>query len=146
LGVHYINVGSLAILQPDQFSAWLKQFGPDNFILSADVQKETVQFSGWQEKSKLNVFEFIRSFIKDSLQHVTCTDIQSDGMLAGPNFGLYKKLKSRFPHLQLIASGGVSSLDDILRLKALKLAGVIIGKALYEKKITPIELKQEDLI
>jgi len=146
LGVHYINIGSLAILQPDRFAAWLKQFGPDNFILSADVQKEIVQYAGWQEKSKLTVFELIQSFSKHNLQHVTCTDIKSDGMLSGPNFGLYKKLQARFPGLKLIASGGVSSLDDILRLKSLKLAGVIIGKALYEKKITPIELKQEDLI
>lgn len=146
LGVHYINIGSLAVRQPRLFSEWIKKFGADNFILSADVNKEKVQITGWQENARLTVYELINSFRKDKLQHVTCTDIQSDGTLTGPNFGLYKKLKTRFSDMQLIASGGVSSLEDILRLQSLKLAGVIIGKALYERKITATELRHENLI
>jgi phosphoribosylformimino-5-aminoimidazole carboxamide ribotide isomerase len=146
LGIHYINIGSLAVRKPNIFSEWLHKFGPDNFILSADVKSEVVQISGWKENTPLTVYELIKSFMKDNLLHVACTDIQSDGMLNGPNLTLYKKLKARFPDLRLIASGGVSSIDDVQRLRFLKLNGVIIGKALYEKKITASELKQANLI
>lgn len=144
LGVEYINVGSMAVLQPEKFEEWLKKFGADNFILSADVQQEKVQISGWQEDAGISVFDLIRKF--DRLRHVTCTDISADGMLKGPNFPLYKKLKSRFPELGIIASGGISSADDVEELNYLKLEGVIIGKALYEKKITAEELKNRNLL
>ncbi len=144
LGVEYINVGSLAVLQPETFTRWLSAYGSDNFILSADVQQEIVQISGWQETAGITVYDLIRKFPK--LRHVTCTDISSDGMLQGPKLPLYKKLKARFPQLGITASGGISSADDIEQLNYLKLEGVIIGKALYEKKITAEELKNRNLL
>lgn len=144
LGVEYINVGSMAVLQPEKFEEWLQKFGSDNFILSADVQQEKVQISGWQEDAGISVFDLIKKF--DRLRHVTCTDISADGTLKGPNFALYKKLKSKFPELGVIASGGISSAEDVEELNYLKLEGVIIGKALYEKKITAEELKNRNLL
>lgn len=144
LGIEYINVGSMAVLQPEKFEEWMKKFGSDNFILSADVQQEKVQIAGWQEDAGISVFDLIKKFSR--LRHVTCTDISTDGMLKGPNFALYKKLKSKFPELGIIASGGISSADDVVELNYLKLEGVIIGKALYEKKITAEELKNRNLL
>lgn len=144
LGVEYINIGSMAVLQPEKFTAWMEKFGSDNFILSADVQQEKVQISGWQEDAGISVFDLIKKF--DRLRHVTCTDINADGTLKGPNMGLYKKLKAKFPGLGVIASGGVSTADDVEELNYLKLEGVIIGKALYEKKITAEELKNRNLL
>lgn len=146
LGVEYINIGSMAVTDPEKFSDWLERYGPDNFILSADVQREKIQIAGWQEDAGITVYDLIQKFEKDRLRHVTCTDILADGTLSGPKLGLYKKLKSRFPNLSIIASGGVSSVDDIEELNYLKLAGVIVGKALYEKKITAEALKNKNLL
>lgn len=144
LGVEYINVGSLAVQQPDTFKAWLKKFGADNFILSADVLKEKVQITGWQQQTDLSVYDLIKQY--STLRHVTCTDIGTDGTLNGPNVTLYKKLKAKFPKMGIIASGGIGSADDLEELNYLKLEGVIIGKALYEKKVTAEELKNRNLL
>jgi phosphoribosylformimino-5-aminoimidazole carboxamide ribotide isomerase len=120
LGVHQINVGSLAVKEPETFSKWLKKYGTENFILSADLAAR---------------------FEAEGLEYLTCTDITNDGMLEGPNIGLYKKLINRFPRLKIVASGGVSSLDDLKELKYAKVYGVIIGKAIYEGKLSLDELK-----
>lgn len=144
LGVEYINIGSLAIRQPDTFTTWLNKFGSDNFILSADIQHEMIKISGWQEEAGISVFDLIRKF--KTVRHVTCTDISTDGMLNGPNIALYKKLKIKFPNLGIIASGGISTADDVEELNYLKLEGAIIGKALYEKKITAEQLKNRNLL
>ncbi len=144
LGVEYINVGSLAVQQPETFMEWMNTYGADNFILSADVHQNKVQIAGWQEDSGILVYDLIARFGR--LRHVTCTDITRDGMLRGPNLLLYKKLKAKFPNLGIIASGGISSVDDVAELNYLKLEGVIIGKALYEKKITPADLKNKNLL
>ncbi|QOI98320.1 MAG: 1-(5-phosphoribosyl)-5-[(5-phosphoribosylamino)methylideneamino]imidazole-4-carboxamide isomerase [Flammeovirgaceae bacterium] len=144
LGIDYINAGSLAVQQPDTFNAWLKKYGSDNFILSADVQHEMVKISGWQKEAGISVFDLIRKF--KAVRHVTCTDISTDGMLNGPNITLYKKLKIKFPNLGIIASGGISTADDVEELNYLKLEGIIIGKALYEKTISAEELKNRNLL
>jgi phosphoribosylformimino-5-aminoimidazole carboxamide ribotide isomerase len=142
LGIEQINIASLAIKEPDTFAGFLKQFGSDNFILSADVKNEIVQLAGWTEASQTTIYELTEKFIKSGLQNLTCTDISADGMLEGPNFGLYKKLKKKFPRLKIIASGGISSITDLEELKYIKVHGAIVGKAIYENKISLPELKR----
>jgi phosphoribosylformimino-5-aminoimidazole carboxamide ribotide isomerase len=141
LGVNQINIGSLAIKQPEKFLGWMKKYGPENFILSADVKGENVMINGWLESANFRVFDLAKQFIDHGLEYLTCTDIGSDGMLKGPNFELYKDFISRFPKLRITASGGISSLDDLRELKKIGVYGVIIGKAIYEGKIKLSELK-----
>ena len=142
LGVNQINVGSLAIKQPEKFIHWLKKYGADNFILSADVKDENVMINGWLESANFRVLDLADQFIKEGLTYLTCTDIGSDGMLKGPNFDLYKKIKERFPNLKINASGGVSSIKDLQKLKELGVNGAIIGKAIYEGRISLKQLKK----
>ncbi len=142
MGIEQINIGSLAVKQPDVFAGFIKKFGSDNFILSADVRNEKIQLTGWQESSDITIYDLVTKLEKDGLQYITCTDINTDGMMAGPNFGLYKKLKKRFPELKITASGGISSVEDLLELKYLKVHAVIVGKAIYEGKIKLAELNK----
>lgn len=140
LGINQINIGSLAVKQPEKFIEWLNKFGADNFILSADVRDDHVMINGWLEATSLRLFDLVSQFEKKGLTYLACTDVRTDGMLLGPNFSLYKKIKKRFPRLKIIASGGISSLDDLKELKYIKVDGAIVGKAIYENKI-----KLEDL-
>jgi phosphoribosylformimino-5-aminoimidazole carboxamide ribotide isomerase len=142
LGVAQVNLGSVAVKQPKLVQQWLKKFGPEKIILSADVKDEIVQIGGWQEKTSLTINTFVADYLEYGIQFVTCTDISTDGMLAGPNVTLYKKLVSLFPMIKWIASGGVSSLEDVYELKNNGLNGVIIGKAIYENKINLKDLNQ----
>ena len=142
LGVNQINVGSLAIKEPEKFTHWLSKYGSDNFILSADVRNENVMINGWLESANYRVLDLADQFIKEGLSYLTCTDIGSDGMLKGPNFGLYEKIKERFPNLKINASGGISSLKDLEKLKRLGVHGAIIGKAIYEGRISLKQLKK----
>jgi phosphoribosylformimino-5-aminoimidazole carboxamide ribotide isomerase len=139
-GVAQVNLGSVAVKHPELVQQWLKKFGPEKIILSADVKDEIVQISGWQEKTSLTITEFVTDYQNHGIQFVTCTDISTDGMLTGPNIVLYKKLVSLFPSIKWIASGGVSSTDDIYELKNNGLSGAIIGKAIYENKINLSDL------
>jgi phosphoribosylformimino-5-aminoimidazole carboxamide ribotide isomerase len=141
LGINQINVGSLAVKEPEKFTKWLKKYGPDNFILSADVKGENVSINGWLESTDFRLFDLVSKFEADGLEYICVTDIATDGMLAGPNFGLYKKLKKQFPKIKIIASGGVSSIDDLKELKYINVYGAIVGKAIYEGKIKLEELK-----
>ncbi len=140
LGINQINVGSLAVREPDTFIKWLNKFGADNFILSADVRGENVAINGWLEETKYRLFDLVSTFENHGLEYLSCTDIESDGTMKGPNFGLYRKLKSRFPKLKIIASGGISSTQDLIDLQHIKMFGTIIGKAIYEGKIKLAEL------
>ncbi len=142
LGIERINIGSLAVKDPELFRTFLKKYGTDNFILSADVRNEQVQMAGWTETSGTSIFDLATSFEKNGLQFLTCTDISADGMLNGPNFGLYKKLRSKFPNLNIIASGGISSIEDLEELKYQKVYAIIVGKAIYENKIKLSELRK----
>jgi phosphoribosylformimino-5-aminoimidazole carboxamide ribotide isomerase len=119
---------------PDLVKHWLATFSPERIILSADVREEKIAIAGWQEESTLNIVDFIQSYLSSGLEYVTCTDISKDGMLAGPAYLLYEKLMLNFPTLKIIASGGVSSQQDITQLAALGLDGAIVGKALLENK------------
>ena len=140
LGISRINIGSLAVKDSTKLIGWFKKFGAEKFILSADVSNETVMINGWKDSSPINLFDLVEQYQQHGLEYLTCTDIASDGMLLGPNFTLYEKLKSRFPTLDITASGGITSIDDIRKLKSLSLDGAIIGKALYEQKITITDL------
>lgn len=141
LGVHQINIGSMAVKDPETFSKWLKKYGTENFVLSADVKNGNVAINGWLEDTKFRLFDLVERFESEGLEFLTCTDISTDGMLEGPNIGLYKKLINRFPKLKIVASGGVSSIEDLKELKYTKVYGVIIGKAIYEGKLKLDELK-----
>lgn len=141
LGVDQINIGSIAAREPETFSKWLRKYGPENFILSADVKDEMVLSHGWTEQTSISIYDLAARFEKDGLEYLTCTDIASDGMLQGPNFGLYKKLKKRLPTLKLIASGGISTTEDLAELAYINMYGAIVGKAIYENKIKLQELK-----
>lgn len=140
LGINRINIGSVAVTEPEKLKSWMTEFGPENFILSADVLGDMVQINGWQEEAQQSIYDLIAQF-EPALECIACTDISTDGMLTGPNFGLYKKLINRYPHLKVIASGGVSCVEDLVQLQYIKVDSVIIGKALYEGKIKLEELK-----
>lgn len=141
LGVKQVNLGSVAIKEPEKVSIWVDEFGADKIILSADVREERIAISGWTETSSLSIQDFISNYQKIGITYVTCTDISKDGMLTGPNVELYAKLLTQFPSLKLIASGGVSSLDDLKQLKAAGLFGAIVGKAIYEGRVSLTELQ-----
>jgi phosphoribosylformimino-5-aminoimidazole carboxamide ribotide isomerase len=141
LGIDQINIGSIAAREPETFSNWLQKYGPENFILSADVKEEMVLSHGWTEQTSLTIYDLVAVFEKEGLEYLTCTDINSDGMLQGPNFGLYKKLRRRYPNLKLIASGGISSTEDLAELAYTNMYAAIVGKAIYEHKIELRELK-----
>jgi phosphoribosylformimino-5-aminoimidazole carboxamide ribotide isomerase len=141
LGIHQINLGSMAVRNPDEFIKWMNTYGPDNFILSADVLDDYVRINGWLESTRLRLVDLAAKFEKEGLEYIACTDIRTDGTLRGPNLSLYRRLKKRFPKLKIIASGGISSISDLEELKYIQIDAAIIGKAIYEKKIKLSELK-----
>lgn len=136
IGIKQVNLGSIAVKQPHLVYDWIEEFSPDKIILSADVKDEKIAISGWQEDSSINLIDFIQQYHQRGLVYVTCTDIKTDGTLKGPNIDLYKKILSRFPSIKLIASGGVGSMKDIEDLQNTDVDGVIVGKAIYEGKVT----------
>lgn len=138
-GVSQVNLGSIAVRNPDLVRSWIEIYG-ERIILSADVRDGYVAVSGWQEASSLTVDELIVGYKPAGLSFVTCTDISTDGTLAGPAIGLYERLVSAFPEMHIVASGGVGSIRDIERLATTGVYGVIVGKALYEGRITREEL------
>ena len=149
-GANQITGGSIAIKQPEVFKSWIQQYGADKIILGADAMNEKVAISGWFEESKEEVIPFIQGYQKEGIQYVICTDISKDGMLEGPSFELYQRildsdLSNRAEsRLKLIASGGISTFDELPKLAELGCEGTIIGKAIYEGRIS---LKQlEDYI
>ncbi|HTE29777.1 MAG TPA: 1-(5-phosphoribosyl)-5-[(5-phosphoribosylamino)methylideneamino]imidazole-4-carboxamide isomerase [Chryseolinea sp.] len=140
LGVKQVNIGSIAVQEPGKITEWLDKFGADKIILSADVKSEMISINGWQDNASINIVAFLRDYVQKGIEHVTCTDIATDGMLTGPNVELYKKILLSFPQLHLIASGGVSNVDDLHELMLIGVDGVIVGKAIYEGKISLEEL------
>ena len=141
LGIEYVVVGSVAAKQPDLFADWIVRFGPDRFMLGADVRNEMIMVSGWLEKSSIQLFPFLETQINQGIRNVFCTDISKDGKLEGPAVDLYRKVKLAYPAFNLIASGGVSSMDDVHALAEAGCNGVIIGKAIYEGRILIQELE-----
>jgi len=139
-GAKYATIGSLAVKQPAIFEAWLRHYGKDKFLLGADVKGEKIAIGGWLETTEENIFQFIEANIQKGVQQLFCTDISKDGRLEGPSIDLYTKIIRQFPELYFIASGGVSSMEDIHALSAIGCKGVIVGKAIYEGRIKISEL------
>jgi phosphoribosylformimino-5-aminoimidazole carboxamide ribotide isomerase len=135
-GASMVTGGSIAVKQPDVFSGWIECYGYEKIILGADVKDEKIAVGGWLETSELNLFPFLESYVRKGISKVICTDISKDGMLLGPSIELYRKIISRFPELYLIASGGVSSIEDIVALQEANIPAVIVGKAIYEGRIS----------
>jgi phosphoribosylformimino-5-aminoimidazole carboxamide ribotide isomerase len=135
-GVKQVNLGSIAVKNRDLVKTWIEKFGAEKIILSADVKHERIAISGWMEDATMTIDELLKDYLASGITFVTCTDISTDGMLSGPNLELYKRLLKAFPVMQLTASGGVSSIEDVLQLKDAGVAAVIIGKAIYEGRIT----------
>lgn len=139
-GATYATIGSLAVKNEFLFQEWIARFGAHTFMLGADVFEEKIAIGGWLEKTDISVFDFIQSYTSKGVKQIFCTDIKKDGKLQGPSTQLYQKIIEQFPTLQLIASGGVSSLDDLIELEEIGCAAAIVGKAIYENKITISEL------
>ena len=139
-GAQMVTGGSVAVKDPDSFCRWIEQYGPERIILGADVKDCHIAVSGWKEDCDLDLFPFLDSYRQKGITQVICTDISRDGMLQGPALDLYKEIRERHSGLHLIASGGVSSMDDIHALDAAGVPSVIFGKALYEGCITLEEL------
>jgi phosphoribosylformimino-5-aminoimidazole carboxamide ribotide isomerase len=140
-GAQQITAGSIAVVDEDLALSWLQKYGNDKIILGADVRNEIINIHGWQEETNINLIRFLYNYFRKGIRHTICTDITRDGVLKGPALDLYRKIKFRLPDLYLIASGGVSTIEDINALISLDVEGIIIGKAFYEGKIKPQELK-----
>lgn len=136
LGVLQVNLGSIAVKDPALVQGWIETFGTEKIILSADVKNEKIAIGGWLEDSSIAVTDLVNDYLKRGITFITCTDISTDGMLQGPNIRLYKKLLKAFPSIKLIASGGVSGMEDIDKLKETGVDGVIVGKAIYEGRVS----------
>ena len=139
-GAQMVTGGSIAVKDPDVFYGWLQKYGPERIILGADVKGHRIAVNGWQEESAVDLFSLLDTFVQKGGTKVICTDIGCDGMLQGPSLPLYTDILVRHKDLQLMASGGVSRMDDIRRLEEAGIPGVIFGKALYEGRITLQEL------
>ena len=135
-GASMVTIGSLAVKQPEVLEEWLMEFGADRFLIGADVLDEKIKISGWLEDSGINIFDFVGRLVSLGVTNIFCTDISKDGMMQGPSVDLYKKIILQHPEINLIASGGVSNIDDVIRLKEIGCKGAIIGKAIYENLIT----------
>ncbi|MGJ8734136.1 MAG: 1-(5-phosphoribosyl)-5-[(5-phosphoribosylamino)methylideneamino]imidazole-4-carboxamide isomerase [Cellulophaga sp.] len=142
-GANQITGGSIAVKDREVFSSWLEKFGADKIILGADAKDEKVAVSGWLEESKEELVPFIQAYQKQGVSYVICTDISKDGMLEGPSFDLYSKiLQSSEKGLKLIASGGISTYDELPKLAEIGCEGTIIGKAIYENRISMKQLEE----
>ncbi len=141
-GASQITGGSIAVANENVFSDWINKFGSDKIILGADCKNEKIAISGWQEETTEDVFSFIEKYSLKGIQYCICTDISLDGMLEGCNVELYRTILRNNPLLKLIASGGVADMKSIYALKELNMFGVIVGKAIYEKRITLAEIKK----
>ena len=140
-GANQITGGSIAVKDPDTFTSWLRRFGEDRIILGADAQNEKIAVSGWLEESDKELIPFIKEYREKGITYVICTDISKDGMLQGPSFDLYEKILSEIEGVKLIASGGISDFEELPRLAELGCEGTIIGKAIYENKISLTQLE-----
>jgi phosphoribosylformimino-5-aminoimidazole carboxamide ribotide isomerase len=139
-GASLVTIGSIAVTQPDLFLKWLDQYGADKLILGADVKNGMISINGWKEDSTEELLPFLKKYIDHGVKNVLCTEISKDGTLQGPAIGLYKEIMAAYPQIHLIASGGVSSNEDIADLDQAGIPAVVFGKAFYEGKINITEL------
>ena len=145
-GANQITGGSIAVKNSDIFESWIERYGAQKIILGADFYPDSVggkiAINGWQEESTLELIPFIKGYQEKGIQYVICTDISKDGMLQGPSFDVYKEILTEVKNVKLIASGGISTFDELPRLAENGCEGVIIGKAIYENKISLKQLEQ----
>lgn len=141
-GAQMVTGGSIAVKNPDEFSSWINKYGTDKIILGADVKDKMISVSGWMEETSEELISFVRKYHDKGIEKIICTDISKDGMLQGPAIELYKEVLAEIPGLYLIASGGVSNIDDIEKLQEAGIPAVIFGKAIYEGKIRLKELEK----
>lgn len=140
LGASMVTIGSVAVSEPERFMGWLKKYGADHIILGADVRNGKISINGWKEDSSEDLLPFLAKYVDAGVTKVLCTEISKDGTLAGPAIELYQRVMATYPGLHLIASGGVSSIEDIKALEAAGIPAVVFGKAIYEGKINLQEL------
>jgi len=131
-GAQQVTCGSVAVKNPDLAEKWINKYGADKLILGADVKNEMIAVSGWEENTTLEIIPFLQRYFEMGFRKVICTDISKDGLLQGPSTELYQKIIAAFPGLNLIASGGVTTFEDVLKMKEIGAYGAIIGKAIYE--------------
>ena len=141
-GAQMVTLGSIAVKKPDLFKKWLQQYGSEKIILGADVKDNHISINGWKEESQQELMPFLTDYTNEGVRKVLCTDISRDGMLQGPSIELYKRMMKEFPEMHLIASGGVSCLQDIIDLDEARIPAVVFGKALYEGRITLKDLNR----
>jgi len=141
-GAAMINIGSIAVKQPELVETWIQQFRAEKILLGADVKDENIMIHGWQQSAGLNIIDYISAYINKGINQIFCTDISKDGLLQGTSIDLYKKILIAFPQLHLIASGGVTDISDVEELLAIGCSGIIIGKAIYEGRIQLSQLKK----
>lgn len=139
-GASLVTIGSIAVKNPELFSEWLEKYSPAKVILGADVKNGLISINGWKEEGNDQLMPFLQNYVNQGVENVLCTDISKDGMLEGPAIELYKQIMEQFPKMRLIASGGVSCIEDIEALDAAGIPAVVFGKALYEGKIKLEEL------
>ena len=135
-GAKQITGGSIAVKNADLFENWLSQYGGEKIILGADARNERVAVSGWEEGTDIWVYDFVQKWVEKGVKYTISTDVAKDGLLQGPSFDLYKNLQDQFPNLRIIASGGVSNMADLEKLAEQNIFGVIVGKAIYEGRIS----------
>lgn len=140
-GANQITGGSIAVKNPSTFKNWLETYGSQKIILGADANNEKVAVGGWLEESKEELIPFIQKYVENGVRYVICTDISKDGMLEGPSFKLYQKILDQTPQIKLVASGGISTFDELPKLAEMGCEGTIIGKAIYEHKISMKQLE-----
>jgi phosphoribosylformimino-5-aminoimidazole carboxamide ribotide isomerase len=145
-GAKMVNLGSMAVKNPHIAQILLDHFGADCIILGADVKNESIAVNGWTEGASISLWEFLQDWAFRGIKKVCCTDVSKDGMLSGPAFELYTTIKEDYPHLKIIASGGISNIDDVDRLDELGIPAVIIGKAIYEGRISLDEITKKFIV
>lgn len=143
-GAQMVTGGSIAVKNKELFISWLKKYGSGNVILGADCKDRKIAISGWQESTEADIIDFIEEYKKEGVRKIVCTDIAKDGMLQGPSTELYKEIIKAHPDIYLIASGGIGSFQDILDLEAANIPAVILGKAIYENKVSLKQLAQHN--
>lgn len=141
-GAKMVTGGSIAVKDPATFESWIQKYGGDNIILGADVKNHKIAVSGWTEDADVEIWPFIRNYMEKGVTKVITTDISKDGMLQGPSFQLYEEMLDAFTGLYIIASGGISHMNDIERLEDMRVPSVIVGKAIYEGHITIDQLRE----
>lgn len=141
-GASLVTIGSIAVKEPELFFKWTEQIGTEKIILGADVSDRKIAVSGWLEVTDINLVDFLEDYLSKGIKQVLCTDISKDGMLQGTSIELYQELMEKFADIYLIASGGITTIDELHRLAEIKVPAAIIGKAIYEGKIEMKELEK----